>query len=139
MEKNSKTSHKEPKNGLIKQKHKNICVDKVENGGIMKPQKQMFVLFGGIFMSTLTFVSFIFNTVLVLLGAYAIYREKDLVKFERKVKKYVKAFFKALWFTALEKKQKNKTSVKAVENNSFDCEYNKIFNGVSEIEDVLVA
>ncbi len=90
-------------------------------------------------MSTLTILSFIFNTALVLLGAYAIYREKDLIKFERKVKKYVKAFFKALYFSVLEKKNKNKASVKKIEKGSFGCEYNKIFDGVSETEDVLVA
>lgn len=37
LQKTVKKLHKEPKNGLTNEKYKNICVDKVENGGIMKP------------------------------------------------------------------------------------------------------
>lgn len=35
----------------------------------------------------------------ILLLCYAVYREKDLIKFERKAWFYIKAFFKALFYT----------------------------------------
>lgn len=36
----------------------------------------------------------------ILLLCYAVYREKNLIKFEHKAWVYIKAFFKALYYTA---------------------------------------
>ncbi len=38
----------------------------------------------------------------IILCGYCIYREKDLIRFERKAWRYIKAFFKALYYTAKE-------------------------------------
>ncbi len=93
-------------------------------------------------MTTLTIVKFFFNICLVLLGAYVIYREKDLIKFERKIKKYVKAFFKASYYTILEKKNKKTAPVEKLHPKVHDEEYEKMLahlNKASKIDDVLVA
>ena len=50
-------------------------------------------MFGGIYMSVFVFIRFFLECAAVGLVCYAIYREKDLIKFERKVWKYSKAFF----------------------------------------------
>ncbi len=55
-------------------------------------------------MSTLTILEFFIGCALTGLGVYAILHEKDLIKFERKAGKYIKAFFKAIVITAKEKK-----------------------------------
>lgn len=93
-------------------------------------------------MTTLTILKLFFNIGLVLLGAYAIYREKDLIKFERKVKKYVKAFFKALYYTVLEKKNQKSAPVEELHNSDYSEAYEEMLanlNKASRIEDVLVA
>ena len=93
-------------------------------------------------MTTLTILKLFFNIGLVLLGAYAIYREKDLIKFERKVIKYIKAFFKALYFTVLEKKNKKSAPVHELNNTDYNEDYEEMIknlNKASKIEDVLVA
>ena len=93
-------------------------------------------------MTTLTIIKFFFNIGLVLLGAYAIYREKDLIKFERKVKKYVKAFFKAAYYTVLKKKNKNIAPVQKLHNEDYSAEYEEMLanlNKASKLDDVLVA
>lgn len=51
-------------------------------------------------------IEVLIGLVLTVIGCYAIYREKDLIRFERKVAKYVKAFFKALYYTMKEKMTK---------------------------------
>ena len=93
-------------------------------------------------MTTLTIIKFFFNIGLVLLGAYAIYREKDLIKFERKVKRYVKAFFKAAYYTVLEKKHKNNAPVEELHNADYSADYEEMLanlNKASKLDDVLVA
>ena len=60
-------------------------------------------MFGGINMSVLVFLRFFLECAAVALVCYAIYREKDLIKFERKVWKYTKAFFKATYFSVRDK------------------------------------
>jgi hypothetical protein len=42
------------------------------------------------------------------LVCYAIYREKDLIKLERKIWFYTKAFFKAVYYTIKEKTDKKR-------------------------------
>ena len=95
-------------------------------------------------MTALTIIKFLFNISLVLLGAYAIYREKDLIKFERKVKKYVKAFLKAVYYTILQKKNQKKEA--PVVNNIREAEYKEEYekmlaslNKASRLDDVMVA
>ena len=93
-------------------------------------------------MTALTIIKFLFNISLVLLGAYAIYREKDLIKFERKVWKYTKAFFKALYYTVLERKNKNKAPVEPLYSEDYTQDYEQMLanlNKASKVEDVLVA
>ena len=63
-------------------------------------------------MSIFVFVRFFLECAAVGLVCYAIYREKDLVKFERKVWKYTKAFFKSVYFSLRDKFE----SEKKVEN-----------------------
>lgn len=55
-------------------------------------------------MSTETLMTLAFYTVLIYAGVEAILYEQELIRFERKVKKYVKAFFKALYYTIKEKR-----------------------------------
>lgn len=58
-------------------------------------------------METQTLLNLLFNSGLVLLGSYALYREKDLIRFERKAGRYIKAFFKALIYTLKERSFEN--------------------------------
>ena len=58
-------------------------------------------------MELLSILRFLLECMAVGLVCYAIYREKDLIKFERKVARYIKAFFKALFFTIKERKGNN--------------------------------
>lgn len=95
-------------------------------------------------MTTLTLVKFAFNLALVLLGVFAIYKEKELIKFERKVKKYVKAFLKAVYYTILQKKNQKKEA--PVVNNIREAEYKEEYekmlaslNKASRLDDVMVA
>ena len=52
-----------------------------------------------------TEMQLIFNVLLTLLGVYAIAHEKELIRFERKAWKYIKAFFKALYYTITHKEE----------------------------------
>lgn len=60
-------------------------------------------------METQTLLNLLFNIGLVLLGAYTIYREKDLIRLERKAGRYIKAFFKALIYTLKERSVKDES------------------------------
>ncbi len=94
-------------------------------------------------MTTFASLQIVFMLTLILIGAYAIFREKDLIRFERKVKKYVKAFFKALYLTLLEKKNnKATTKVESINTAQYNEEYEQMLaniNKASKIEDILVA
>ncbi len=93
-------------------------------------------------MTTLALIKLFAEISLVLLGAYAIYREKDIARFEHKLAKYVKAFLKAVYYTALEKKQ---PKVKKVITPSYhNAEYDEMLASLnkganSSLQDVLVA
>ena len=94
-------------------------------------------------MTTLASLQIVFMLTLILVGAYTIFREKDLIKFERKVKKYVKAFFKAIYLTVQEKKN-NKADLKVedlrtAQYNEEYAEMLKSINKASKLDDVLVA
>lgn len=52
---------------------------------------------------TFAIIRFLLECLAVGLVCYAIYREKDLIRFERKAWLYVKSFFKALYYTAKER------------------------------------
>lgn len=54
-------------------------------------------------MSVFVFIRFFLECAAVGLVCYAIYREKDLIRFERKIWKYCKAFFKAVYFSIRDK------------------------------------
>lgn len=53
-----------------------------------------------------TWVRFFLEIMAVAGCCYLIYKEKEIAKWERKVWKYIKAFFKALAYTIVEKIQK---------------------------------
>ncbi len=94
-------------------------------------------------MTTFASLQIVLMLTLILIGSYAIFREKDLIKFERKVKKYVKAFFKALYLTVQEKKN-NKSNAKVedictVQYNEEYAQMLKNINKASKVEDILVA
>jgi hypothetical protein len=55
-------------------------------------------------MSTETMIEMLFGIVLTCIGVQAILHEQELIRFERKVKKYVKAFVKALYYTIKERR-----------------------------------
>lgn len=64
-------------------------------------------------MSVFVFIRFFLECAAVGLVCYAIYCEKDLIRFERKVWKYTKAFFKAVYFS-LQDKFASKKEIKNV-------------------------
>ena len=91
-------------------------------------------------MATLTIVKFFFQIFLISLGAYALLHEKELAKLERKVVKYIKAFFKAIYLSFKEKKQP--VAKVAKPEFSGNAEYEEMLarlNKASKLEDVLVA
>jgi putative aldouronate transport system substrate-binding protein len=84
-------------------------------------------------MTTFAIVKLFAEVALILLGAYAIYREKDIARFERKALKYIKAFFKAVYYTVLEKKQ---SKVKKVSRPTYrNAEYDEMLSFVYELKD----
>ena len=93
-------------------------------------------------MTTLAILKLFAEVALILLGAYAIYREKDIARFERKALKYIKAFAKAVYYTILEKKQ---PKVKQVIKPSYhNAEYEEMLSSLNKganasLQDVLVA
>ncbi len=94
-------------------------------------------------MTTFASLQIVFMLTLILIGSYIIFREKDLINFERKVKKYVKAFFKALYLTIQEKKNsKANAKVEPLRSAQYNEEYAEMLaaiNKASKIEDILVA
>ena len=90
-------------------------------------------------MTTMELLKLFIEIAIISLGAYAIYREKDLIRFERKVAKYVKAFFKALQYSIRDKKQsKRVVDITPYKNAEYD-EMLKSLNKSSRLDDVLVA
>ncbi|MBR5442430.1 MAG: hypothetical protein IKV44_05710 [Clostridia bacterium] len=93
-------------------------------------------------MTTLAILKVFAEVALILLGAYAIYREKDIARLERKALRYIKAFLKAVYYTILEKRQpKVKQAIKPTYRNA---EYDEMLASLnkganSSLQDVLVA
>lgn len=58
-------------------------------------------------MSNETIIQFLLNLILVYVGCLTIIHERELIRFERKAKKYIKVFFKAVYLTIKEKRDKN--------------------------------
>lgn len=54
-------------------------------------------------MTTLTLFKALIEMLVVILVCYGIYREKSLIRFERRAFKFIKCFFKALYITVGEK------------------------------------
>lgn len=57
---------------------------------------------------------FFLECLFLALVCYAIYRESDLVRFERKAWRFIKAFFKALYYTTKDQINKIKGETKNV-------------------------
>ncbi len=86
-------------------------------------------------MTVFMFIRFFLECAAVILVCYAIYREKDLIKFERKVWKYTKAFFKAVYFTLRDKFAPVK-EVKAV-TPIVNTEFEEILNSLNKHSNVV--
>ncbi len=97
-------------------------------------------MFGGIYMSIFVFIRFFLECAAVGLGCYAIYREKDLIKFERKVWKYTKAFFKSVYFSLQDKfaPEKEIKNVTPLVNEEFEEMLNSL-NKNSKVIDFQIA
>lgn len=54
-------------------------------------------------MTNETIMQFLLNLVLVYICAMAIIHEKQLIRFERKIWKYIKAFLKAVYYKIIKK------------------------------------
>ena len=90
-------------------------------------------------MTTLAIFKILVQSTLIILAAYSIYREKDLIKLERKAVKYIKAFFKALYYTVRRKKSDNNMSkLPTYRNNEYDEMLSRL-NKASKIENIKVA
>ncbi len=91
-------------------------------------------------MSTLTILEFFVGIGLTMIGVYTLVHEKKLIKFEKKVAKYVKAFFKAIVITLNEKKQPQvKQEVKTQGNAEYEEMLQRLNSKVTPIEEYLVA
>ena len=91
-------------------------------------------------MSVFVFIRFFLECAAVGLVCYAIYREKDLIKFERKVWKYAKAFFKATYFSIRDKfvKEQKVENVTPLVNIEFE-EMLESLNKNSKVVDFQIA
>ena len=97
-------------------------------------------MFGGIYMSVFVFIRFFLECAAVGLVCYAIYREKDLIRFERKIWKYSKAFFKAVYFSIRDKfvVEKKVENVTPLVNTEFE-EMLEALNKNSKVVDFRIA
>ncbi len=68
-------------------------------------------------------ITVIVGVALTVLGTIGILNEQKLVKLERKLGRYIKAFLKAVVYTINEKKQSSEVLAK---DNSFNAEYEEI-------------
>ena len=91
-------------------------------------------------MSVFVFIRFFLECAAVCLVCYAIYREKDLIKFERKAWRFIKAVFKAAYFTLCDKfaSKKKKTFAEPVVNVEFE-EMLESLNKNSKVIDFQIA
>ncbi len=90
-------------------------------------------------MSTLALLKLFIGLCVITLGAYSIYRERDIARFERKLGRYIKAFFKALKYTIRDKRAPKKEVKIMPYNNEEYNEMLEALNKASRLEDVLVA
>ena len=91
-------------------------------------------------MSVFVFIRFFLECAAVGLVCYAIYREKDLIRFERKVWKLTKAFFKAAFFSIRDKfvTEKKEENVTPLVNSEFN-EMLESLNKNSKVIDFQIA
>ena len=91
-------------------------------------------------MSVFVFIRFFLECAAVCLTCYAIYREKDLIRFEKKAWRFIKAFFKAAYFTLRDKfiKEKKQTVAEPVVNVEFE-EMLESLNKNSKVVDFQIA
>lgn len=86
-------------------------------------------------MTIFAFIRFFLECAAVGIVCYAFYREKDLVKLERKVWKYAKAFFKAS-FCALRDKFSKKEEVKNV-TPVVNAEFEEILDSLNKHSNII--
>ena len=91
-------------------------------------------------MSVFVFIRFFLECAAVGLVCYAIYREKDLIRFERKIWKYAKAFFKAVYFSIRDKfvSENKVTEITPLVNTEFE-EMLESLNKNSKVIDFQIA
>ena len=91
-------------------------------------------------MTIFSIIKVILELSAIVLLCYGIYREKDLIKFERKVWKYTKAFFKAAYFSIQDKflSKKEVKNVTPVINVEFEEMLNSL-NKNSKVVDFQIA
>lgn len=92
-------------------------------------------------MTMFDIIKFLLEVSAILLGCYLIYREKDLIKFEKKVWKYAKAFVKACAYTLRDKicgVEEVKEPVTLITNDEYE-EMLKTLNRSSNVTDIRIA
>ncbi len=91
-------------------------------------------------MTTLTLFKALIEMLVVILVCYGIYREKSLVRFERRAFKFLKCFFKALYITADEKFGKASAKRTAsITHLSADSEKSQSFCGSVKKDEIRIA
>ena len=75
-------------------------------------------------MTMLDLLRIFFELSLIFAGCFVIYKEKALIKFEKKAARYIKGFFKACAYTLRDsfigKKETVKAEVKTIGNPEFE-------------------
>lgn len=91
-------------------------------------------------MTLFTFIKVVFELSAIALLCYGIYREKDLVKFERKVFKYVKAFVLSCAYSVkdLFVKKESTSNVVSVDVTAYE-EMLSSLNKASNVYDIKIA
>lgn len=91
-------------------------------------------------MTLFELVRFVLEIAAVVLCCYGIYREKDLVRFERKVWIYTKAFVKSVVFSLRDKFSSPKpiVEIKSVVDEDYE-EKLRFINRASNVIDIQIA
>ncbi len=70
-------------------------------------------------MTTITLFKSLIEILAVILVCYGIYREKSLIRFERKAFKFIKCFFKACYLSVKEISEKKKNYAEITDIGDF--------------------
>lgn len=97
-------------------------------------------------MTSLTLVKFLFHIALIGIGCLLIIHEKEVARFERKLAKNIKYFFKGVYVTLKQKRSEGVEKKTSALSENLDNEYDEILSRLSErearkevCEDILVA